>query len=437
MRIGHVYVLAAFALCGVNPALAQDTARNTARSAVIQQFINEGAQVQDRADGTLITPASSISRPEDVGSRAHTNTKIFVPIAGFSPQAVNPLNAPPFAGYFYETPSSLACVYKLVAVASGCNPNTFHTNATGGSKAVAIVDAYHAPNVRTDLNAYSTQFGLPATTTANFVIWYCNSTSCNQTTPPAGNTGWAQEITLDVEMVHALAPSAKIFLVEAKTNAYADLYVAVNKASALVAAAGGGQVSMSWGGPEFSGESAGDSHFATSKVVYFSSSGDSPGTLWPSVSSKVVSVGGTSVSRNPVTGAFIGESAWWDAGGGPSKYILRPAYQPASLGSKRASPDVSAVANPSTGVWVRYVGAWYIFGGTSVASPVMAAIVNNSGQFKLTTAAELTMVYAGLGDATKWFDVKQGICGPYTGYWAKAGYDYCGGVGAPRGKLGK
>jgi len=450
MTLKHAYALVAFALCCANPAWAQDTAR----SALIQHFANEGARIRDAANGTVITPASSLSHPEDVGLRAHTHTKIFVP-AALPSGRVGPNNSPPYSGYFFETPASLACVYNLVTPTNGCNPNTVITNATGGSRAVAIVDAYNNPTVRTDLAAYSAQFGLPAITTSNFIVWYCSARSgCQQTVPPSNNSGWALEISLDVEMVHALAPSATIYLVEAASNSNADLLAAVSKASALVG--GGGEVSMSWGESEFSTESSYDTAFATNNVVYFASSGDSPGTIWPAVSSKVVCVGGTSVSRNS-TGAFIGHSTWDEAGGGPSTYISLPPYQPSGIGSQRGCPDLSADANPATGVWVYCSasscggsGSWWIVGGTSVASPTWAAIVNNAGSFRANTAAELTMIYDGLAEpsayAARWYDVTQGYCGPgvgnsgastYVSIWAAPGYDFCTGVGAPNTTKGK
>jgi len=452
MKIRHAHVIAAFALCCANPALAQ----STARSALIQQFVNQGAQIRDAANGTILTPASSLSRPEDLGLRAHTNIKIFVP-AVLPSGPVTPKNTPPYSGYYFETPASLACGYDLVTPASGCNTDTFTTNDTGGSKAIGIVDAYNDPTVRADLTAYSTKFGLPAITTSNFIIWYCGTTvaSCNQTTAPANNSGWSGEIALDVEMAHALAPSATIYLVEAASNSLANLMVAEDKASALVAAAGGGEVSNSWATSEFSTETSYDTNFTTSTVVYFAASGDAPGTVYPCVSTYVVCVGGISFSRNS-SGSLIGLATWDEAGGGSSTYISRPSYQPSSVGSQRGVPDISADANPETGVWVYCSatacgsGPWWIFGGTSVATPSVAAIINKAGSFKANTAAELTLVYTDLASssayAADWYDVKQGYCGPgvgnsdaseYVSIWAATGYDFCSGVGAPYTTGGK
>jgi kumamolisin len=203
----------------------------------------------------------------------------------------------------------------------------------------------------------------------------------------------------------------------------------------LMATAGGGEISMSWGSGEFSGENGLDStYFSTPGVVYFAATGDSPGTSWPSVSASVVAVGGTSVSRNPANGAFIGEAAWYDAGGGPSEFVPKPSYQNSvtKLGNivYRGVPDIAAVANPRTGVWVydSDAGGWLIVGGTSVATPVVAGLVNNTGHFNASSNAELTLYYR---TPSQFNDVLQGICGPDTGYWAALGWDFCTGLGSP------
>jgi kumamolisin len=178
--------------------------------------------------------------------------------------------------------------------------------------------------------------------------------------------------------------------------------------------------------------------YSTPGVVYFASTGDSPGTQYPSVSPNVVAAGGTSLSRNPQTGAFVGEATWSLAGGGPSTYEARPVYQNSVsriVGAWRGVPDVAAVANPITGVWI-YVtseGGWLVVGGTSVASPLVAAVVNNEGHFSLSTAVELSMLYDDR-DYLHFKDIKDGTCGPHQGYFAVTGWDFCTGIGSPRVK---
>ena len=116
---------------------------------------------------------------------------------------------------------------------------------------------------------------------------------------------WELEEALDIEYAHAMAPNATLYLVEAASDSLSSLLAAVDKASQLVAKAGGGQVSMSWGSAEFSGQTSFDLHFLTQNVVYFASSGDSPGTSWPATSANVVAVGGVSISRSMSTLSFF------------------------------------------------------------------------------------------------------------------------------------
>ena len=158
--------------------------------------------------------------------------------------------------------------------------------------------------------------------------------------------------------------------------------------------------------------------------------------IWPSTSPNVVSVGGTSISRNPTTGNFQQEIAWQSGGGGPSVYETRPGYQnaiSAIVGNQRGTPDVAADADPSTGVWVYAYPYWYIVGGTSVAAPVWAGIVNAAGSFSVSTQTELATIYANQETT----DITAGSCGPNQGYLAGLGWDFCTGLGSPLGEGGK
>ncbi|HEY6341770.1 MAG TPA: S8 family serine peptidase [Bryobacteraceae bacterium] len=270
--------------------------------------------------GAVVTqPASSVPNAADAGVRVRTNLEV---LAQFSAQPqITPQGAttkpiytgPPFPGLFYETPASLACIYDLQPSSPGCNPNTAFLNPNGGRNAIAIVDAYDDPDAYIDLANFSGQFGLRAINPTSFVVVFAPTGgvapgSCvgTATRPPsAAGTGWDIEESLDIEYAHAMAPLATLYLVEAQSNSNADLYCAVTIASGYVAAAGGGEVSMSWGSGEFSGETAYDAIFTTPKVVYVASAGDGPGVLYPSSSPNVVAVGGSTLSTNATTGAFI------------------------------------------------------------------------------------------------------------------------------------
>lgn len=401
-------------------------------SALLLSFL-AGSALAQNAPPNIIIPESSIVRPEDAGLRAHTNTQILndpnavVPdLYGANPQL------PPGAG-FYETPASLACIYGLVPKTLGCNPQKVTKNVTGGSKVVAIVDAFDDPTALSDLATYSKQFGLPAVNNSNFQVVYASGTK------PPFDPGWQQEEALDTQMVHALAPKAKIILVEAASNSFADLLQAEKVAANLVASAGGGEISNSWGSMEFAAERtpAFKTPFTKAKVVFFASTGDAETPSYPAVLPNVVAVGGTSVLRDSA-GNFLSESSWTEAGAGPSVFVPRPAFQSTVqtiVGTQRGVADISADADPNTGVWVHVAGQWLIFGGTSVSCPILAAITNAAKHFLPSTTAELNRVYHRLG-SNVFNDIKQGTCSAGQSSQAMAGYDFCTGVGSPKGLHG-
>jgi subtilase family serine protease len=387
--------------------------------------------------GVVIIPASSQYRSEDAGVRAHTHTRIFLP-NGIRAQA----SSPPVG---YETPASLACVYGFVKAVTGCNPTTVTTLPTGGSNLVLIVDAYDDPTAANDLSVYSKEYGLPAITNSNFEVVYASGSK-----PGQDNTGgWELEESLDIEMAHAMAPGAKVILVEAASDSNADLLKGVSVAASMAASAGGGEVSSSWGEGEFSGETSYESTFSGSNAVFFASTGDSPGPEFPSVLQNVVGAGGTSINRNG-SHNFVSQTSWSDGGGGISKYVSIPSYQAAEkkvakiVGKFRGVPDFSFDANPNTGVEVydstAYEGTvydWLVVGGTSVASPALAASINSAGSFASSTVAELTTVYGDYTVKTDWTDITSGGCDNKGGIDAKKGYDLCTGVGVPNGYAGK
>jgi subtilase family serine protease len=396
----------------------------------------------------MTVPPSSSANPGDAGVRSHTTIRYIAPGAiTAEPQA----SGPPFPGFLFETPASLACIYELQFSSAGCNPNIVTANPRGGGRAIAVVDAFDDPNAFIDLQNFSTQFGVEPITPSSFQVVFApagGSTPGSCTAGPAPRpasaapAGWDVEESLDVQYAHAMAPQAKLYLVEAQTNDDLDLYCAVSVASALVSSAGGGEISMSWGTGEFSAETTVDPIFAQRGVVYFASSGDSPGVIYPSASPNVVSVGGTTLSMNINTGRFEFENTWQDGGGGPSAFEPRPSYQNGIafiVGPQRGTPDIAANANLNTGVWVLDTlvfgpGSWFIVGGTSVASPVMAGIVNGANSFAASSQAELTKMYS---NPFAFNDIVFGNCGPYNGTFAGFGWDFCTGLGSPDGYAGK
>jgi len=394
-----------------------------------------------RGNGTIWIPESSIEGTNQSGRTARTNVRVLVPYASMGAlvaPAPRPETGghPPYGGYFYETPASLACIYALVAQTAGCNPNVVTANPTGGKGAIAIVDAYDNPTLAQDLSVFSKQFGLSA---ASFSIVYATGKR-----PPVDSTGgWELEASLDVEWAHAMAPAAQLYLVEAASSGMNDLLTAVILASQLVAAHGGGEVSMSWATSEFAGEKSYDSYFTTPKVVYVASAGDSPGAVYPSVSPNVISAGGSSTSRNPATGSYVTETVWQQTGGGASAYEPRPAFQAgiaSVVGNARGTPDVSFDADPTTGVWVYSSlggAAWYVVGGTSVAAPALSGIINAAGKLATSSAAELATIYANGATHTGYRAVTVGNCGPYGGFLTASAWNFCTGNGVVSGLTGK
>ena len=187
------------------------------------------------------------------------------------------------------------------------------------------------------------------------------------------NTGWAEEISLDVDMVSAACPYCHILLVEATNNSLINLLTAVNTAAALHANA----ISNSWDAGEFSTESSYDGYFNHPGIPITVSSGDSGfGAEWPATSPNVTAVGGTSLVRDGSTRGWS-ESVWSGAGSGCSAYEAKPAFQTDTGCTKRTAADVSAVADPNTGV-ATYDSygepGWLVFGGTSVAAPIVASV---------------------------------------------------------------
>ena len=249
--------------------------------------------------------------------------------------------------------------------------------------------------------------------------------------------GWAIEEALDVEWAHAIAPTAKVLLVEAKSDSGTDLMSAINYArlrSDVVA------ISMSWGGDEFGQEVAYEGSFTSPYgATFFAASGDNGhGTSWPAVSANVISVGGTSLTV-AANGTLVGETAWSGSGGGVSAYIAEPLRQRAAnllqANGRRATPDVAYNADPNTGYpvydSVPYSGSagWFQVGGTSAGAPQWAAIASMSGK---TLTPDRLYKDATVPNQAVLRDIVTGIngnCGYYCS--SRAGYDYVTGFGSP------
>jgi subtilase family serine protease len=304
------------------------------------------------------------------------------------------------------------------------------TPADGRGQTIAIVDAYDDPKIFSDLAYFDSYFGIAAP--PSFVKAYYTTTT---------NSGWATEEALDVEWAHAMAPQAKLLLVEAASSSYNDLFTAVNWARSQ---AGVSVVSMSWGGGEWSGETSYDQYMTTphghNGVTFVASSGDNgSGAIYPAASPNALSVGGTSLYLNSSNG-YLSESGWSGSGGGVSSVEGKPSYQNAvQVSSHKTTPDVAYDANPNTGFWVYNTqgsSGWGVIGGTSAGAPQWAALVAIAdegraigGYNTLDGATQTLPALYGASQATDFHDVTTGSNGAYS---AHGGYDLVTGLGSPK-----
>jgi subtilase family serine protease len=365
------------------------------------------------------------------------------------------------------TPAQIRSAYGMAAVpATGSSLSASQAAALGAGQTIYIVDAYSDPNVAAELATFNQTFGLPScsalsiTTTTSLplaaastsgcqlAVVYSTTSSTRTTSAPAYNAGWATEITLDVQWAHATAPLARIVLIEAPNSSTSALQAAVNLANAM----GPGVVSMSFGAAEFSQSNSLDGSFSAANMTYLAATGDNgTGVQWPSVSTKVIAVGGTSLSN--ISSTARSETAWADTGGGISAYIALPSYQTSAvpgLGNpgRRAVADVSFNADPNYGQYLAVMAPgsssvnWVSAGGTSLATPQWAGLIAvanalraYNGQGKLGDLH--TTLYSQIGTnatnfANDFYDVRSGADGSCTSCSARSGYDEPTGLGTPK-----
>jgi hypothetical protein len=339
--------------------------------------------------------------------------------------ACHALRRTDIAGGLAITPNATPSGYGPVDLRSA-----YKLPSSSATPTVAIVDAFNDPTAEADLATYRSQFGLPACTTANGCFRQVNQNGA--TSPlPANDSGWAGEISLDIDMVSAICPNCHILLVEANAPTDADLYAAEDRAVTM----GAKYVSNSWGGDEYSGQTADDSHFNHPGVAITVSTGDSgAGTEYPATSQFVTAVGGTSL-RTAANSRGWTETAWSGAGSGCSALDAKPTWQTVTtICSRRAEADVSAVADPNTGVaaYQTFGGVgWEVFGGTSAAAPIVASVYALAGT---PGAGDYPASYP-YSHAGNLFDVTSGSnggCGA-PGCISGTGWDGPTGLGSPNG----
>jgi subtilase family serine protease len=395
------------------PGIAGASAAGNANPAAAAGSANGVTQVcpGPKADGFALCRALLLDNPASWRGQHVTGSKG----PGPSPSSATP------SGY---GPADLQSAYSL--------PST----SSGSGKTVAIVDAYNDPNAARDLATYRSKFGLPPCSVGCFSQVNQNGATSGL---PVGNSGWAEEISLDLDMVSAVCPNCHILLVEASSSSFANLAKAEDTARGWPGVVA---ISNSYGGGEFSGEASYDSHYTSNTAAITVSSGDGGyGTEYPAASPDVTAVGGTSLNKATGTARGWTETAWSGAGSGCSAYEPQPSLQ-SSVGnihsncSKRAVADVSADADPHTGVAVydsyRESG-WLVFGGTSVASPLVASVYALAGNTTAGSQASAALPYltpSSLNDVTSG---SNGSCGGTALCTAGTGWDGPTGLGTPNG----
>ncbi|MFE7314418.1 S8 family serine peptidase [Streptomyces sp. NPDC057555] len=326
------------------------------------------------------------------------------------------------------------------AAPSGYGPSdlqsAYNLPSGGSGQTVAIVDANDDPNAEKDLATYRSQYGLPACTTANGCFKKVDQNG--GTSYPTPDSGWAGEISLDVDMVSAACPSCHILLVEANSASMDDLGTAVNRAVSM----GAKFVSNSYGGSEDSTDTTSDAqYFNHPGVAITVSSGDSGyGVEYPAASQYVTAVGGTSLQQDSSARGWS-ETVWGSsaggegAGSGCSQYDAKPAWQQDTGCGNRTVADVASVADPATGLAVYdtyQASGWNVYGGTSASSPFIAGVYALAGTPGAgDTPASYPYSHAGaLNDVT---DGANGSCSPSYLCTAGTGYDGPTGLGTPNG----
>jgi Putative Ig domain len=377
------------------------------------------------AAATYRADCATAAKPGQVRCMALVRTNVKTHLE--SSQAITPY-ATSVQGY---SPANLQAAYNLAAAAA----------SGGAGETVAVVDAFNDPNAAADLATYRAQFGLPACTAANGCFTQVNQNGATSPLPasPPSNDDWTGEESLDLDMVSAICPNCHILLVEATTDqSDSDLGIAVNTAVSM----GAKFVSNSYGGSESSSDLTQDTEYYDHPgVVVTASAGDSGyGVEYPAASPYVTSVGGTALNTASNARGWT-ESVWNTSstegtGSGCSAYEPKPAWQTDTGCSKRTVSDVSAVADPNTGVAVYDSwgsnGGWNVYGGTSVASPLIASVYalagtaasgSNPAQYPYQHTADLYDVTTG----------KTATCSPAYLCTAETGYDGPTGLGTPDG----
>ncbi|MET7682744.1 S53 family peptidase [Streptomyces sp. NPDC005423] len=392
------------------------------------------AQTTTAATSSKVTYAATpCATPKKTGELACNSLRVTGGITAYQKaqaktEGITPKSADASTPSGYS-PTNIRSAYGLTSAAA----------SNGAGETIAIVDAYNDPNAESDLATYRSYYGLSACTTANGCFKKVSQTG-STTSLPSSDAGWSEEISLDLDMASAVCPNCNILLVEATSATMANLGKSVNEAVTL----GAKFVSNSYGGSESSSDTTYDtSYFNHPGVAITVSAGDSGyGAEYPAASKYVTSVGGTKLSTSSTTRGWT-ETVWKTSstegtGSGCSSYDAKPTWQTDTGCTKRTISDVSAVADPATGVSVYdsygVTAGWYTFGGTSVSAPIIAAVYALAGT-PSSSSYPASFPYAKAGTSAL-NDVTSGNNGTCTTSYfctATTGYDGPTGWGTPEG----
>jgi subtilase family serine protease len=377
------------------------------------------------ASAAVSTKKAKKKATKSCASKARKHTKRCIALARKKAKAKSKSSAKSKSASAHPdgyAPAQLRSAYNLPAAAAH-------------SQTIAIVTAYDNPNIEKDLSFYSKTFSLRACTSSNGCFRKVNGAG-KKAPLPQRSALWALETSLDVEVAHAVCPNCKILLVEAGSSSVNNLVAAVDTAARL----GADVISNSWVVKEFRGEASYDSHFRRPGIAITAASGDTGyGVNWPAASPYVTAVGGTTLDLDS-SGARVRESAWEQGSSGCSAYESKPAWQSDAGCARRTVPDVAAVANPDTGAAVYdsygYSGrrGWFRVGGTSLATPIVAAVYALAGN-----AGDVVAGSYPYGHGSSLFDVTDGTNGKCSSAYlcnAATGYDGPSGLGTPIGVSG-
>ena len=363
-------------------------------------------------------------------------------------------------------PAQIRAAYGLPPLpAPGAALSAADAADLGAGQTIYIVDAYDHPNAFADLARFSAKFGLPTCASAplpvttalplpkagagcTFSVAYTDHSGMMLKSAPAYDAEWIAEIALDVEWAHAIAPLARLVLIEVASDNSNQLQGGVALANRM----GPGVVSMSFGAPEGGWVKASDANFAAPGMSYVAAAGDAGAqVLWPAVSPRVLAVGGTSLQFDGTDARY--EAAWSKSGGGVSAVVALPAWQSgvalAGSGSARMRTvaDVAFNADPATGQYVALTArgatstTWGSFGGTSIGAPQWAglvavanarrALVGKGPLGDFHAALYQAIAASPVPHAASFTDIVDGRDGACASCAAAAGYDPVTGWGTP------